>query len=132
MAAVSAPAALAIAVDLDEVVAGARLRDREENLPRKLQRLFVDGGHIGGKGADRDAEMALDEMLSERRRMGRAAARARHHDVWRMPFDVAQELGHGSLERVVLPHGIGIGTLPPFRFHVDGDVAHRGCLAAQF
>ena len=47
-------------------------------LGSELEALLVDGGHVRRKSADRDAEMALDEVLAEGRRMGRATACAGH------------------------------------------------------
>ena len=77
---------------LDEVVAPSGLRDREEELTVELEALLVDGSDIGRKSTDRDAEMSLDQMLPERRRMGRAPARAGKDKVRRLALEATQEL----------------------------------------
>ena len=75
----------------------------------------------------RYAEMSLDKVLSESRRMGRASARACEDEGGWMPPDAAQQFGQGSLKRLRLPHDRA-GALLPFRFHleVEGQIAHRG------
>jgi len=109
---------------LDEVVAPSGLRDREEELTVELEALLVDGSDIGRKSTDRDAEMALDQMLAERRCMGRAPARAGKDKVRRLALEATQELSQRSFERLrLLPHGVG--AFLPVRFHVDAVVAHR-------
>src|SRR5262245_40684789 len=67
--------------------------------------------------------MALDQMLAEGRRMGRASARACKDKVRRLAPEATQEFGQRSFERVELqPHGVR--AFLPFRFHVDAGLAH--------
>src|SRR5215471_4080826 len=67
--------------------------------------------------------MALDQMLAERRRMGRASARACKDKVRRLAPEATQEFGQRSFERVELPPH-GVRAFLPFRFHVDAGLAH--------
>jgi hypothetical protein len=112
---------------LDEVVASSGLGHRDEKLARKLQPLLVDGGDVGRKRAHREAEMAFEQMLSERRRMGRASARACQNEVRRGAPDVTQELRQRSLQRLRLPPHC-VGARLPVRLHVDAGLSHRKCL----
>src|SRR5262249_865123 len=68
--------------------------------------------------------MALDQMLAERRRVGRASARACKDKVRRLAPEATQEFGQRSFARVGLP-APGLRAFLPFRFHVDAALAHR-------
>src|SRR5262249_20235699 len=112
---------------LDEVVAPSGLGNRDEELAGKLEPLPVDGGDIRRKGAHGNAEMALKQVFAERRRVGRASARAGQDEARRLPPNAAKKLVERSLQlRWLAPDRLG--PLLPFRFHIGADVAHRDCL----
>jgi hypothetical protein len=78
---------------------------------------------LGAKAPTGDAEVALDEVLAEGRRMGRASARAGEHEIRRIAPETPQKLGQRSFQSLPLsPYRVR--ALLPFRFHVGADVAH--------
>ena len=77
---------------LDEIVAPPRLRDGEEQLALEPQLPPVDAGDVGRSLGDRNPDVALDQVLAEGRRMGRAAARAGDDDLRRAALEPPDKL----------------------------------------
>jgi hypothetical protein len=109
---------------LDEVVAAAGLRDRQKELAFEPQPLAIDGGDARCRGRDGDAEVALDQVLAEGRRVGRTAARAGHHHLRRVEAQMGGKIGKRTTERLRLA-GDRIRRLANFPNHVRIDVRHH-------
>ena len=99
---------LGASCQLDEIVAPPRLRDGEEQLVLEAQPPAVDAGDVGRRLGDGNADVALDQVLAEGRRMRRAAACAGDDDLRRPPLEPADELRQGLRQVVLLaPDGLG-------------------------
>ena len=81
----------------------------------------IDGGDTGRCGRNRNSQAALDQVLAEGCRMGRAAARAGHHDLRGRAAQPIDEFPERAWKRRGLPpHGLGSlpKTRPPSRLRL--------------
>ena len=68
---------------------------REKQLALEAQRPAIDAGDVRRRRRDRNAEIALDQMLGEGRGMRRAAARAGDDDLRRSASEPRHQFGEG-------------------------------------
>ena len=80
----------------NEIVARSGLRNGQEQLILELKLAMIDGGDIGRCGRHWNAEMLLDQMLGERRRMGGAASGTGDDDDWRPATKPATSSASGA------------------------------------
>jgi hypothetical protein len=107
------------------------LRNRQKQLALEAKAPMIDAGDARRRGADGQAEMALEQMLAEGRGMGGAAARASDGET-RRPFAQPRDETRERLgKRALLPRDgerrlARIGARPPATF-----LSHNGARRAR-
>ena len=109
--------------ELGEVVAAPGLRNGQHELALEPHAFAIDRGDVRRGGSDGNAEIALDEVLAEGRRMGRASPRARDHDLGRIAPAPGGKL-RDRLRQALLPPYRG-GGFPQFRRHSGLAIGHQ-------
>src|SRR5262249_56613088 len=94
----------------NEVVAPPGLRDRKEELVLDLQRPPVNGGDVRRGGRTGDAEVALDQVLSEGGGVRRATTGAGEDHDRRLAFEAGEQPCHrrGQDSRLRAVDGWGV------------------------
>jgi len=92
----------------DQIIALARLGDRQQKLVLQIQIAGVDRGDAGRRRRDRNPDITFDGMLGKGGGMRRAAARRRHHHPGRLGLQMPHQFGKGRGQGSFLaPNGVG-------------------------